>query len=86
MGIGWTLQALLSVLNLVSPLIVTGSVDSRLVSQTTVTGIRKGFSVLRNLGKHPNLLQILVTLIPLLWHFSRIEPKLELGGMKKILK
>lgn len=37
--------------------------------------------MLRKLGNDPNLLQILVTLIPPHWHFSLIETKLELSGI-----
>ena len=61
--------------------IITGSPDSRL----TVTNIRdsekKSFSVLRKLGRFPNLWRIVVTLIPPHWHFSTTDSRLEWGGI-----
>lgn len=42
-------------------------------------GEKKSFSVMGKLGKYPNLWWIVVTLIPLHWHFSLGDTRLELG-------
>lgn len=57
-------MALLSMLSFVPLLIITGSLDNKLVPETTVTGRKKSLSVLRKLGKGPTLWRIVVTLIP----------------------
>lgn len=64
-------------------LIIAGSLDSRLPVTNNRDREQKSFSVLRKLGKYPNLCRIVVTLIPLLWHFSLKDVRLQLGGILK---
>lgn len=55
-------------LSLFTPLIIPGSLDNSFIIYNHDKE-EKSFSVLRKLGKHPNLEQILVTLIPAQWPF-----------------
>lgn len=62
-------------LSLLPSLIIPGSLDSRLCTPNNHDKEKKRFSVLRKLGKCPNLKQILVTLIPHHWYFSLIDTR-----------